>query len=149
MIDNWIFISFMAMIISSISVISLKIIDKSKYNNYIFILFSFICIGIISLFYLIFNKDKQILFKKNVDKNFILFTVLFGIILLFNSFIFQYSFEISPNISYSHIIINLNIIFTLIASYFLFKQQINIQCLFGIFLCLIGIFIIAYYSNKK
>ena len=54
----------------------------------------------------------------------------------------QYSFSITPNISYTHLIINFNIIFTIMASYYLFKEKINIKCLFGLFICFIGLFII-------
>tara|TARA_B100001175_G_scaffold317210_1_gene333309 strand:- start:2424 stop:2612 length:189 start_codon:yes stop_codon:yes gene_type:complete len=61
----------------------------------------------------------------------------------------QNAFKISPNIGYSHIIINLNIIITVIAAYYLFKQNLDFRCLIGIIISLIGITIIAYYSNKK
>ena len=61
----------------------------------------------------------------------------------------QYAFKISPNIGYSHIIINLNVIITVIAAYYLFKQNLDYRCLIGIIISLIGIFIIAYYSNEK
>jgi drug/metabolite transporter (DMT)-like permease len=39
-------------------------------------------------------------------------------------------------------IINLNIIFSLLAGYFIFKQNINIKCFVGIIIALIGISII-------
>ena len=45
---------------------------------------------------------------------------------------------------YTHIIINLNIIITLIFSYLLFKEKINKSCFIGILIALIGILIIVF-----
>ena len=102
--------------------------------------------GFLSFFYLITNnKIKNKLFTSR-DKYLIIFVILFGMLGIFNNLIIQYAFKISPNIAYSHIIINLNIILSVIAAYFLFKQKLNLYCLFGIFLTLVGIMFIAYNS---
>lgn len=45
-------------------------------------------------------------------------------------------------------IVNLNVIITLLASYFIFREKINKLSLFGIIITLLGIFIMLYYSNK-
>ena len=146
--NNWIIVSFIATFITAVSSISLKIIDISKYDNYFFLALSFIIMGLISFFYLIIYKDYYKISISNCDNNLLLFVTLFAIILIFNNIFIQYAFKISPNIGYSHIIINLNVIISLIFGYLLFKQKINIQCLLGIFIALIGISILIYYSNN-
>ena len=45
MIKLWICFAILSMIISALSTISLKMIDKSKYDNDIFIIFTFIMMG--------------------------------------------------------------------------------------------------------
>ena len=60
----------------------------------------------------------------------------------------QHALKISPNVGYCHLIINLNIIITLFAGYFLFKQQINFKTFFGILVTLIGIGIVILNSNN-
>ena len=146
--NNWIIVSFITTFITAISSISLKIIDMSKYDNYFFFALSFIIMGLISFFYLIIYKDYYKISISNCDNNLLLFVTLFAILLIFNNIFIQYAFKISPNIGYSHIIINLNIIISLIFGYLLFKQKIDVKCLLGIFIALIGISILIYYSNN-
>ena len=55
----------------------------------------------------------------------------------------------SPNIGYTRTLMNLNIIITLLISYFIFKENINKECFFGILLCIIGVSIIAQYYKKQ
>jgi drug/metabolite transporter (DMT)-like permease len=135
------------MIISALSTISFKIIDNSKYDNDIFIIFTFIIMGFFSIVYLfLFKSDKNKIIK-SCDKQLIFFVILFGLLLIINNFCLQYAMKISPNIGYSHLIINLNVIITLFASYFLFKQKINLQSFFGIIITLFGIAIVVNNSN--
>ena len=100
MYKYWILISFLAMLSSSISTISLKLIDKSKYDNTIFLALAFIFMGIISIFYLIFNKNSNKKLLNNFDKNLIIFVIGFAILLILNNYIIQKAFTISPNIAY-------------------------------------------------
>ena len=147
MIKLWICFAILSMIISALSTISLKMIDKSKYDNDIFIIFTFIMMGFFSIVYLfLFKKDKNKIIK-SCDKQLILFVILFGLLLIINNLCMQYAMKISPNIGYSHLIINLNVIITLFASYFLFKQKINLQSFFGIIITLFGIAIVVSNSN--
>lgn len=144
----WIFLAFSSMFVSGISVICLKLIDKSNYSNILFLLSTYIFIGIFSFCYLIKDKNLKTNFYNNCDKYFILFTSSFAILLIINNIIMQKAIEKTHNIGYTHIIINLNVLITLLAGYFLFKENLNLKCLFGIFLCLLGIIIISYYSNN-
>jgi drug/metabolite transporter (DMT)-like permease len=147
MIKLWICFAILSMIISALSIISLKMIDKSKYDNDIFIILTFIMMGFFSIVYLfLFKSDKNKIIK-SCDKQLIFFVILFGLLLIINNFCLQYSIKISPNIGYSHLIINLNVIITLFASYFLFKQKINLQSFFGIIITLFGIAIVVNNSN--
>ena len=146
---NWIILAFLATLITAIGTIGLKVIDNSKYDNNAFLALTFIVMGILTFCYLFFNSHAKNKLINNCDISLIFFVILYAIILIFNSLVMQYAFKISPNIGYSHIIINLNVIITVIAAYYLFKQNIDFRCLIGIIISLIGISIIAYYSNKK
>ena len=144
----WIFLSLIATIVSAINVICFKLIDNSKYNNYIFLAITFFITGIICLIYLITSKNNRKLFISNVDYKLFIYTFLFAFIIILNNYCIQLAVKYSPNIGYSHLIINLNIIITLIAGYFLFKQKLNLMTFIGIIISLIGISIIIKYTNK-
>ena len=122
MIQFWVYIALLSMLISAITVISLKFIDTSNYDNNLFILLSFIMAGFLSFLYLFLNKKNEII--KSCDKKLLVFVFLFGALLLCNNLCMQYSMKVTPNIGFSHLIVNLNVILTLFASYFLFKQKI-------------------------
>jgi len=143
MIKLWIIFALLSMIVSALSTISLKMIDKSKYDNNIFIMLSFIMAGFLCILYLFLNKNKRNLIIKSCDKKFLIFIFLFGLLLIINNLCMQYAMEITPNIGFSHSIVNLNVIITLFASYFLFKQKINLKSFIGIILTLFGISIVV------
>jgi drug/metabolite transporter (DMT)-like permease len=63
----------------------------------------------------------------------------------FTSIIVFKTLKITPNLSYSHTIINTNILITLLLSYCFFKESFNIYTLTGIFLILIGVILIINY----
>lgn len=144
----WIFLAFASMFISGFSVITLKLIDKSNYNNILFLLLTYIFMGIFAFCYILQDKKMKTNFYNSCDKKLFMFTIAFAILLIFNNIVMQKAVSNSPNTSYTHIIVNLNILITLLAGYFLFKERFNLRCLFGIFLCLLGIIIITYYSNN-
>ena len=147
MIKLWICFAILSMIISALSTISLKMIDNSKYYNDTFIILTFIMMGFFSIVYLFLFKNDKNKIIKSCDKQLIFFVILFGLLLIINNLCMQYAMKISPNIGYSHLIINLNVIITLFASYFLFKQKINLQSFFGILITLFGIAIVVNNSN--
>ena len=143
MIKLWIIFALLSMIVSALTTISLKMIDKSKYDNNIFIILTFIIMGFFSIIYLFLFKNDKNKIIKSCDKQLIFFVILFGLLLICNNLCMQYAMEISPNIGYSHLIINLNVIITLFASYFLFKQKINLKSFIGIIITLLGIAIVV------
>ena len=138
----WILLAFLGTIISSIWVILMKIVGNSKYDNNLFLTLSYIIVGILGLIYYIYKKNKNK--NQKIDKQLILYSLGFSIFIFICNIIVQEAFSKSPNISYTHIIINLNIIITLIFSYLLFKEEINKSCFVGILIALIGIIIIVF-----
>ena len=104
--------------------------------------------GLFAFCYILQDKKMKTNFYNSCDKKLFILTISFAILLIFNNIVMQKALSNSPNTSYTHIIVNLNILITLLAGYFLFKERFNLKCLFGIFLCLLGIIIITYYSNN-
>jgi drug/metabolite transporter (DMT)-like permease len=136
----WIYLSILSCVITAITVILMKYISYTRCNIKTLIIISFLIGAFFTLLYIPFDKD----FKNDIIKN-----ITKKDILLCNRFSQAYTYKISPNIGYSHLIINANVIITLIASYFLFNNKINCQSFFGIILTLLGLTITIYYSNKK
>ena len=126
----------------------MKYIDNSNYNNVIFMVISYIVVGLFGIIYLIYDFKNKKEIVKNCDYKLILYSTIFACIIVIGNIAIQYAFSISPNISYTHLIINLNIIFTIIASYVVFNQYINIYCLLGMIISFTGILIIMFnYKN--
>jgi len=147
MLNNWISIALICTLLSSFGVILMKYIDNSKYDNVIFMIISYIIVGIFGILYFVYDlKNKKEILKK-CDYRLILYSFIFASFIIIGNITIQYAFSISPNISYTHLIINLNIIITIIASYILFKQNMNLYCLLGMIICLIGILIIILNYN--
>tara|TARA_B110001450_G_scaffold152183_1_gene142008 strand:- start:576 stop:1031 length:456 start_codon:yes stop_codon:yes gene_type:complete len=146
--NNWILIALTCTLLSSFGVILMNYIDNSKYNNIIFMIISYILVGLFGIIYLIFDLKNKKNLLKNCDYKLILYSTAFALFIVIGNLLIQYAFSISPNISYTHIIINLNIIITIFASYILFNQYINFYCILGIIISFIGILIIIFnYKN--
>lgn len=145
----WIYLSILSCVITAITVVLMKYISYTKCNIKTLIIISFLIGAFFTLLYIPFDKDFKNDIIKNITKKDILLIIIFSIILLCNRFSQAYTYKISPNIGYSHLIINANVIITLIASYLLFNNKINCQSFFGIILTLLGLAITIYYSNKK
>ena len=145
----WIYLSILSCFITAIAVIMMKYITYTKCNIKTLIIISFLIMAFLTLLYIPFDKDFKNDIIKNITKKDLLLITIFSIILLCNRFSQAYTYKISPNIGYSHLIINANVIITLIASYFLFNNKINCQSFFGIILTFLGLTITIYYSNKK
>jgi len=144
---NWILLALLSMFISGLGVIFLKYISLTKYDTNFFLLLTGIFIGIICTLIIFFNKNKFVKHINNCD-NFLLFLLIFfSIALILNNYVMFNALRISPNIGYTHTIINLNVILSLIGGYLLFKQKINYKVLIGIIFALIGFTIIGFNSN--
>lgn len=147
----WIFYSFIAMFFITVhSIIHKYILIYNNNNAHISLAITFLFTGIISLIYLLFNKEniKNILKDKN-SNIIICLSILLALIILFINMSISKAFSFSSNISYCNLIINLNIILVLFFSYFLFKQSLNKPTMLGILLSIIGLSIVIFYSNEK
>ena len=148
----WIFLAFASMLLTSSKVIFMGLISKFNYNKQIMICILYIILGLFGLSYASYlyftlpskdiNKIKKMNFKE------ISIFIIFGFLYIVTSGVAIYSFAISPNIAYTHSIINLNILITIIASIVIFNQKLNNITLFGMILSLVGIIIMLNYSNK-
>ena len=139
--EKWILFALIVCLISGIEVTNFKFMSNNCDDNLeLIICFGFIVAGLISLLYLISRKEdvKKIKFNKKL----ILGIILFGSLIMLARYFFVNSVKSSPNIGYSHIIVNLNVILTLILAFLIFGQKINIYTFLGILLCLLGLCII-------
>lgn len=143
----WVFLASICSLITASLVILMKYISFSNCNLKNIVILTFILSGFLSLIYILFDKNFLKDIKNNITKKDIFLIILFSLLLVLNRMFQIYAFKISPQIGYSQLIINMNIIFTLIAGYFLFQQKINIKSLIGIIITLIGLSIIICYSN--
>lgn len=144
LLNNWIFLAITSMIITATTALSLKYISESKYNDNTILAITFFIMGLFSFGYLVYNTDLSYKFISECNYKIGLFILFFSILLIFNNFIMNLAFKKSPNIGYTHMIINVNVIFSLLTGYFLFKQNINIKCFMGIIITLIGVSIIIF-----
>ena len=144
----WVYLSILATIITAVGIILIKYIDESKYDYNLCLALAFIIMGILAAGYLLYNKNNTYKLLHKLKPDFMCLILFFAIIMIIKNVCIKDALKYSPNIGYSHLIINLNIIITLIAGYFLFKQKINWKTFIGIIISLIGICIVAYYSKN-
>ena len=146
----WVLFAFLAMFVSSMHTITHKYLTiyNSNFNN-ISVAFIFIFTGLFSLLYLIYNYKQvnKVIINKNLNTIILLSIILACIILSYN-FCISNSVINASNIGYCTLIVNLNIILSLFAGYFLFKQKINYKTFIGILITIFGIVTVIYYSNE-
>ena len=145
---SWIILAILAALATANGTILLKLVNNSNFDNEFVLAVVFIIIGLFSLIFLVYKKN--ILFKNfnNCSKFTLFILIVYAIFIILEYILLINAIKYSPNIGFTRIIINFNIIITLLVSYFIFKEKINLKCLIGILFCLIGIFIIAYYYDK-
>lgn len=146
----WAYLSVCELFITSFSLILTKYLTNTQFDYKILIAIIYILVGLAGLCFLFSQRNTSEF--KNVIKN---AGIFIGVLLLisasfrvFGSIIIAKAIKIAPNIGYCHLIVNLNVVISLIAGYFLFKQKINIKSFIGIIIALIGIGIVVYYSNE-
>ena len=148
---NYLFLSVLSAISWAISVI----LDKQYLLKYfkaheLYVVRACVGIPLLILYFIFVILDKHIYHKTiNMDFN-MLMIIITTIILSFIGFVL-FSTVLSNNkavyaVSCVH---PLFIIFSMLLSYFLYKEKINIYEGFGIFLVILGIIIINYYKDYK
>ena len=121
-------------------------ISLQKINSYLILACVNTLVGLFSLIYLLYNYNYNTI--NTIFNNNIFYIILISsIIFFFNPFFIIYLLKLTPNISYTHSIVNLNIIFTIIGSYYIFNQKLNFNSIIGMLISLIGILIMINYSN--
>jgi drug/metabolite transporter (DMT)-like permease len=137
------------MLLSSLHTVCLKFVKKD--NNYIDIglAFIFLFVGLFSLVYIMLNlKNLTMFFNQKNSKDIIYLSLFIAFTIIGFNTSLLFSLNETPKTSYCLLIINLNIILTLLLSYYLFKEKMNYKSLIGILISLIGLSIVIYYSNE-
>lgn len=144
----WIYLSFLAMLTTAFSLLILKYLNTTKLNIFILLGFGYFLAALFALVYMCTHRKDFDYTIKNISLPIIIFIFLFATLHICSQNIVSNALKLAPNISYCHLIINLNILVTLIASYFFFKEKINYKTLIGILITLIGLSIVIYNSNN-
>jgi multidrug transporter EmrE-like cation transporter len=145
----WAYLSVCELFITSFSLILTKYLTNTQFDFKILLAIIYILVGVAGVIYLITQKNSKEF--KDVFKNAGLFIVVLLMVSacfrIFGSFIIAKALKIAPNIGYCHLIVNLNVVLSLLAGYFLFKQKINTKTFIGIIIALFGVGIVVYHSN--
>ena len=151
---NWFLFAILAAIVNTIYVILYTYMIRDRLNNYsnLDIIINFcIIIGIVGLIMFIVKRDKKmILLDKNVitPKFILLLVVSICMLLLYAGFLIK-SNKLVNNPSYTLSIINMNCILFILITIFVFKQNVNRYSILGIFLLVIGMFLIMVFNKNE
>jgi multidrug transporter EmrE-like cation transporter len=145
----WAYLSVCELFITSFSLILTKYLTATQFDFKILLAIIYILVGVAGVIYLITQKNSKEF--KDVFKNAGLFIIVLLMVSasfrIFGSFIIAKALKIAPNIGYCHLIVNLNVVLSLLAGYFLFKQKINSKTFIGIIIALFGVGVVVYHSN--
>ena len=143
--NNWILLAFIACVFTTLEVLAMKKI--SLFGDQIPVddsfLVAIIIIGFICFLIFISKAGSLTQRIKSLWSLNSLIILIYGLFILTHRYFFIKSVDISPNPGYSHLIVNFNVILTLIFSYILFRSKINRMTFLGIVLAIIGITIVA------
>ena len=142
-IQPWIMAALINTFITSFGITNYKYLTKFSKNMSVTLAQCFTITGFVAFIYLLFKRRETLeLNTRNETSKLALHMGLFVVFLLLSRYLFIVSINTTPNIGYSHLIVNLNVIVTFVLGYILFNQKINSKTLWGIILCLAGLFII-------
>ena len=147
----WAYLSICELFITSFSLILTKYLTSTQFDFKILLAIIYSLVGIAGVYYLISQRNSNEFksFTKNIGIVITALLVISSLFRIFGSFIIAKALKIAPNIGYCHLIINLNVIISLIAGYYLFNQKINSKTFIGILIAVFGIGIVIYYSNEE
>lgn len=147
MIEPWALYAIVNSFLTSFAVLNFKYLTAFSENAMLTLAQCFVITGIISAIYLLFHKKETISLNKDNDpKKLVLHMSFFVFLAISSRYLFLKSLDTCPNVGYTHLIVNMNAVITLIIAYFLFNQTINSKTFAGIILCLAGLFIIVRFS---
>lgn len=145
--NNWVYFALLSLILTSIGVITIKYLSTqiNKNEHTITICFFYLVVSFVALLYLLYNKNDSLNFLVKYKNNYklVAFIILLSIFTIYKTKIALNAFTITPNIGYTHLIINLNVILTTIAAYFLYNQKIKLRSFIGMVITLFGISLIV------
>jgi drug/metabolite transporter (DMT)-like permease len=143
----WVYLSFAATLTTAVGVIILKHLSTLTPNVEISMCLIYIIMAILAISYLIIKKNDTKNYVNNLKKELLLILIIIAFLFILNNLAVHNALKNSPNIGYCHLIINLNIIITLLAGFFLYNQNINLKTFAGVIITLIGVSIVVYYSD--
>ena len=143
----WIFLSLFVTFITTLSVIIMKYLSNSKCNIKTLTFMTFLISAFFILIYIPFDDNVKNDIIKNINMKDCILIIFFSLVLIINRLSQVYLFKITPNIGLSHLIVNTNVILTLLASYLLFNHVINMKSFLGIIITLIGLYIVISNNN--
>lgn len=138
----WAYLSFFVMTLITLKVIILTYIAKINVEIEIVMALIFIIIGLLGLLYLITHKYNTFKFIKKCNISLVSIILLTSVIIAIQYMIMPQAYAMSPNPALCNSILNLNVVFVLLISYYLFHTSMNINTLMGIFITLIGLYLI-------
>ena len=102
----WIYLSLLACLLTASKVVLLNTINFIDCDKFTIISIVFVIIGVFGFIWLTVNKSK--ILKQNFDKKLLAIIIILAIITFITTFLVMFILQITPNISYTHSIINLN-----------------------------------------
>lgn len=142
--ESWLIYAILTCIVTSLSVIGMKYITNSSTDIISCIMIVYVLVGLLALLYLLFFKRNCI----NDLKNNFYPIIILGILGILTGVFIMKSFENNNiNPGYIQLIVNTNVILTLILSYFIFNIKMNYKTVLGSIIAIIGIFIVVNNSN--
>ena len=145
----WIYLSLSLALLTSIRLLLWKSLPLLC-NTDVSIIISLVLmlIGLFGFFHLLIIYKESFKSIKELKKESIFYLIIAGIIFYLTTQLIGYTINLTPNLGVTQLIINLNIIFTLIFGYILFKQKINIYTLIGIIISFLGLSIVIYNNSN-
>ena len=144
----WAYLSILAVFSTSASAIVTKYLSQSSIDMKLIIAVTYIIVGFNALIYILSNREKNL---KVIATNVSLFIIVLILISAFlwtvGSIFIAEALQKAPNIGLCQLIINTNVVFSLLAGYFLFNQKINFKTFVGILITVLGLSTVIYYSN--
>tara|TARA_Y100000768_G_scaffold381151_2_gene359366 strand:- start:133 stop:603 length:471 start_codon:yes stop_codon:yes gene_type:complete len=148
----WIYLSLIVSFTTSLKIVCYKLLTKIELEKDVIVSIFYIFTGIFSLFYLIIKllrkKEKIYVINKKITNYYLSLLFILSVLTLFTTTMVFNALKMTPNSAYVHSIVNLNIIVTLIISYFYLNEKINIYTLIGILISLFGLLIISKFHNN-
>ena len=123
----WIHLSFFLMILITFKVIMLTYISKLDVDKDIVMAIVFTLVGLLGLLYLIIHKYDTLKFIKKCNFSLVTIIVIVALIMGIQYKLLPRVYEISPNPGLCGSILNLNVVFVFILSYYLFRSSVNLK----------------------